>query len=79
MMLTVTLLVSRKDRELISTLLEAKPRISTIGTDCNLSIKQSRTLTGVLHKPCKIEGKVMNISTEIELMADSFKVRVISE
>lgn len=48
-----------------------------IGTDCNLSIKQRRTLTGVLHKPCKIEGKVMNISTGIELMVDSFKNAVI--
>ncbi len=48
-----------------------------IGTDCNLSIKQRRALTGVLHKPCKIDGKIMNISTGIELMVDSFKNSVV--
>lgn len=48
-----------------------------IGTDCNLSIKQRRALTGVLHKPCKIVGKIMNISTGIELMVDSFKNSVV--
>lgn len=49
----------------------------TVGVDYNLSVKQRRCLTGVLHKPCKIDGKVMNISTGIELMIDSFKTAVI--
>lgn len=34
-------------------------------------------LTGVLHKPCKIDNKIMNISTGIELMVDSFKNAVV--
>ena len=29
----------------------------TVGVDYNLSVKQRRCLTGVLHKPCKIDGK----------------------
>ena len=48
-----------------------------IGTDCNLSLKQRKILTGILHKPCKIDGRVMNISTGIELMVSSFKNAVV--
>lgn len=48
-----------------------------IGTEFNLSMKQRRELTGILHKPCKIDDKVMKISTVIELMVDSFKTAVI--
>lgn len=48
-----------------------------IGDDFNLSMKQRRELTGILHKPCKIDGKVMKISTGIELMVDSFKTAVV--
>ena len=44
-----------------------------IGADSNLSVKQRRTFTGILHRPCKIDGKVMHISTGIDLMVDSFK------
>ena len=47
-----------------------------IGTDINLSMKQRRELTGILHRPCKIEDKVMKISTGIELMIDSFRTAV---
>lgn len=43
------------------------------GTEFNLSLKQRRDLTGILHRPCKIDDKVMNISTAIDLMIDSFK------
>ncbi len=48
-----------------------------VGVDYNLSVKQRRCLTGILHKPCKIDGRVMNISTGIELMINSFKSAVI--
>ena len=47
-----------------------------IGTDFNLSMKQRRELTGILHRPCKIDDKIMKISTGIELMVDSFKTAV---
>ena len=40
-------------------------------------MKQRRDLTGILHKPCKIDSKVMKISTGIELMVDSFKTTVV--
>ncbi len=40
-------------------------------------MKQRRKLTGILHKQCKIDGKIMNISTGIELMADSYKNAVL--
>ena len=48
-----------------------------VGADTNLSIKQRRALTGVLHRLCKIDGKMMNISTGIELMVDSFRNAVV--
>lgn len=44
-----------------------------VGSEFNLSMKQRRELTGILHRPCKIDGKVMWISTGIELMVDSLK------
>lgn len=44
-----------------------------IGAEFNLSMKQRRELTGILHRPCKIDGKIMRISTGIELMVDSFR------
>lgn len=47
-----------------------------IGTDFNLSMKQRRELTGILHRPCKIDDKIMKISTGIELMVDSFRTAV---
>lgn len=44
-----------------------------IGVEFNLSMKQRRELTSILHRPCKIDGKIMKISTGIELMVDSFR------
>jgi CRISPR-associated protein Cas1 len=48
-----------------------------IGSDFNLSMKQRRELTGILHRSCKINDIVMKISTGIELMIDSFRNSVI--
>lgn len=48
-----------------------------IGSDFNLSMKQRRELTGILHRSCKINDKVMKISTGIELMIDSFRNSVV--
>lgn len=47
------------------------------GTEFNLSLKQRRDLTGILHRSCIIDDKVMNISTAIDLMVDSFKTCVL--
>ena len=47
-----------------------------IGTDFNLSMKQRRELTEILHRPSKIDDKIMKISTRIELMVDSFRTAV---
>lgn len=46
---------------------------SIIGNDINLSTKQRRELTGVLHKNCKIDEKIIQISNGIETMVDSLK------
>lgn len=40
-------------------------------------MKQRRELTGILHRSCKINDKVMKISTEIELMIDSLRNSVV--
>ncbi len=47
-----------------------------IGNDFNLSMKQRRNLTGILHRPCKIDNKMMKISNGIDLMVGSFKTAV---
>ena len=52
---------------------------SIIGNEVNLSPKQRKELTSILHKKCKIDGKIMQISNGIELMIDSFKNAVIQE
>ncbi len=49
---------------------------SIAGAEFNLSMKQRRELTGILHRPCKIDGKIMRISTGIELMVDSCRKAV---
>lgn len=43
------------------------------GAVFNLSPKQRKTLTGILHRPCNIDDKVMKVSTAIELMVDSYR------
>lgn len=50
-----------------------------IGNELNLSHKQRKELTGVLHKECKINGKTTQVSTGIELMVDSFKNAIVHE
>lgn len=44
-----------------------------VGNEFNLSLKQRKILTGIIHRPCKMDDKVMKISTAIELMVDSYK------
>ena len=44
-----------------------------VGNEVNLNMKQHRELTRILHRPCKIDDKMMKISTGIELMVDSLK------
>ena len=52
---------------------------SIIGNEINLSHKQRKDLTGILHKECKIDGKIMQVSTGIELVIDSFKNAIVHE
>ena len=48
-----------------------------IGNEINLSSKQRKEITCVLHKKCKIDNKIMQISTGIELMVDSYKTAIL--
>ena len=52
---------------------------SIIGNDINLSTKQRRGLTGVLHKNCEIDGIIMQISNGIEIMVDSLKNSILQQ
>ena len=50
-----------------------------IGNELNLSHKQRKELTGVLHKECKINRKTTQVPTGMELMVDSFKNAIVHE
>jgi len=49
------------------------------GNEVRLNSKQRKSLAGILHCNCKVDGKIMWISTGIELYVDSFKTAILEK